>query len=127
MFGYFEKKKFRRYFYSSLTLGVFSLVLAGLSLSAWDRYETERDTYVKREELIAERDRLAARAGELSDEIAALQTPRGVEAKLREKFEVGAPGEKLIVVVDPEVSEPPPAPPPRKSFLEWLRSWFTEE
>lgn len=124
MFNFYEKRRFRRFFYSYLTLGILGFLVVMLAISVWGRFETEQMTREKREELALKRDALASRAHVLSSEIQKLGSERGVEEEVREKFEVGVPGEKLIVIVDPKKEELPLLPPPEPSFWARVRGWF---
>lgn len=124
MFDLHERRKIRRYIFSHVTLLVLFLLLVMLGFSMFGIAGKERETRDKRTELTRERDALSARAGELAREIESLRTPRGIEAELRQQFEVGAPGEKLIVIVDPEVlpEETPSLKP--TGFWVWVKGWF---
>lgn len=48
--------------------------------------------------------RLRARKAELEAQIQKLQSEEGVEAELREQFQVGKPGEEVITIVDAPAS-----------------------
>ena len=124
MFDLHERRKLRRYLFSHLTLAVL-LVLAGmLGWSVWGIAQKEQETMQKREEVGHERDALIERGEELSQEITNLRSGQGIEAELRQRFEVGAPGEKLIVIVDPEMPQEVTKPSEKKGFWGWVTSWF---
>lgn len=105
-------------------MGILSFIALGLGVSVWGRYEIDRMTREKREELTLEREALEARASALSAEIQDMESERGLEGEVREKFEVGSPGEKLIVIVDPREESELIVAPVRKTFWMRLREWF---
>jgi cell division protein FtsB len=58
-----------------------------------------------------ELERVSTRNDRVLAEIAQLDDPRGREAELRRRFDVGRPGEKLLIVVEeqhPEIAEVEP-------------------
>jgi len=124
MFGFHERRKLKRYFFSYLSLGVLLVLVIMLGWSVWGIAKGERETREKREMLASERDALLVRSEELHGEIQKLKTRGGIEAELRERFEVGAPGEKLVVIVDPELPLGEEVPPRPQGFWGWLKSWF---
>lgn len=124
MLGFHERRKLKRYIYSRLSLALLLALVIMLGWSVWGIYGKAKETSIKRAALALERDELQARAGELGEEIQRLGTDRGIEAELRNRFEVGQPGEKVIVVVDPEVPPAEELPKEPKSLWEWLKEWF---
>lgn len=124
MLGFHERRKFKRYFFSHLSLVVLLSLVIMLGFSVWGIAKSERETREKREMIASERDALRARSQELHDEIQKLKTHQGIEAELRERFEVGAPGEKLVVIVDPELPVGEEVRPRAEGFWGWLKSWF---
>lgn len=58
----------------------------------------------------------------LADKLADLKTRRGVEAEIRKNFSVVKPGEKVVVIVDPDGATTSTSTD--DSFLGKLKSWF---
>ena len=126
MLGFHERRRFKRYVYSRLTLVVLVSFILLLGWSVLGIYGKERDTHDKQKELAAERDTLRERSAVLAKEIDNLQTTRGIESELRERFEVGAPGEKLVVIVDPAPTTTSSGNASRRGFFGWIKSWFSD-
>lgn len=124
LFDLHERRKLKRYLFSHITLAVLLILVVMLGWSVWGIAKKERETREKREELANERDVLIRRGEELGEAISGLKTAQGVEAELRQRFEVGAPGEKMIVIVDPEISSGETFTPKEKGFWGWIKGWF---
>ena len=124
MLGFHERRKLKRYLFSQATLAVLGILIFLLGWSVWGVYKKERDTREKQQELVAERAMLLERSRVLASEIENLQTSRGVESELRERFEVGAPGEKLVIIVDPAATNTASVSNRSSGFWGWIKSWF---
>lgn len=86
-------------------MAVFALLAWFLLQSVWSLVAKQRLT--EKEETLAQGElaELLARKAELEKKIDSLETKRGVEAVLREKFPVALPGEKVINIVSDESLE----------------------
>ena len=98
------------------------IVLVLAVRAVWGVYQKSQDSYVLKVEAKAKLDDLKGREAELRADIANLHSEKGVEAELRERYDVAAPGEGVVVIIDQP--EPPPEPPPSKfqkikSFFSW--------
>jgi len=124
MFGFHERRKLKRLLFSQLTFAVLLFLVLMLGWSVWGVAQKERETREKQKEVALERDALLARSAELNKEIEQLRTRQGIEAELRERFEVGTPGEKLVVIVDPEIPPGEEVLPAPSGFWGWIKSWF---
>ena len=58
-----------------------------------------------------ELEKVRARSERVSSDVAELADPRGRQAELRRRFDVGLPGEKLLVIVDEDHPEILPVEP----------------
>ena len=103
-----------------LMLGLLTLVVFSL-FSVWGVYTKERDSRVLRERAEAELAELQEQQFALSQRIESLRTDRGKEAALRQQYELGKEGETLIVIVEPEASEPVQA---TSSIRQWVRKFL---
>lgn len=65
---------------------------------------------------------LRTREEKLENDIARLQTDRGLEELLRDQYEVAKSGEKLLIIVEPETGAPVRA---TSSVLQWFRDAFS--
>lgn len=93
-----------------------------MSFAAYNAYEKERETNARREESSEKLMILEQRAEELEKNIKNLEDPRGVEAELRSRYDVGWEGEEVIVLVEEEVpsSTENTAEEPKKGFWSML-------
>lgn len=103
MSHYQEKRKKNRILYSPLViLGLFILLIF-MSVGVVNMYAKNREAAQNRERAMAEYQKLVERETMLSDDIATLQTPEGIEENLRETYHVAKTGEELIIITDPVV------------------------
>lgn len=96
------------------------LALAALAAGSgvWGAYKKERESAELRHEAEVQLADLVARNEQIEAKLAHLETDRGKEETLRERYELGKAGEHLIVIVD----EPAPATStPAPSVLDRLR------
>lgn len=96
-----KRKTIERFLYSKITLSLLLFAAAFLAVSVWGVYEKERGTAEVRKKRAEELSNLRAREAELSSEIERLSTPEGIEMEIREKYELGKEGERVVVVIDP--------------------------
>lgn len=100
MFGFFEKRKIRRWLYSPLCLLCLGLLVALLWVPTFNAYTKMQQTIARKDEVAQELHSLRIRKAQLQSEIDRLATPLGVEAELRSKYDVGREGERVIVIVE---------------------------
>ncbi|MDP6388014.1 MAG: septum formation initiator family protein [Candidatus Pacebacteria bacterium] len=124
MFDFHEKRKFRRFLYSRVTLIVLGLLVVWLSFNVWDIYKKERDTNFEKMKQRKVLDELEEREKALKDEIERLSTERGIEEEIRSKFEVGKEGEEVIVIVASPEEENISEGDFKKSFWQKIFDWF---
>ncbi len=126
MFEFHEKRRLKRILYSRPFLVFMLLPLGFMWYQAWHAYRAERTAQQSQADLAAELAKLEDRAHTLEGNLNDLEDPRGVEAELRQRYDVGKEGEQVIVLVDNDKpKEEQPAPPPKEPTLwERLRSWF---
>lgn len=122
MLEFYEKRKLKRLLYSKPVIIALCIPAVFLLSVTWNAYNKEREAYANMLTASAELDRLKEREATLSQEIERLSTQRGVEEELREKYEVGKPGERMIVLVD-KAADKEPASPPIKSKGFFGRMW----
>lgn len=97
-----ERKRIRKIIYSRNMLIFLTIILAFLIFSVVKVYVKSRAAILKNDEAKKELADLEKRKSELGNEIARLETEFGAEEELREKFNVGKPGENILVIVDKE-------------------------
>lgn len=99
MFDFHEKRKIKSWFFSKPAI---ALILVGsffLGRSVYERYQKERETAQKHAEASAELANLTAHAVELEGEVKHIQSARGIEEEIRNRFDVTKEGERAVVVM----------------------------
>ena len=121
---FYEKRRLKRLVFSKPFLVFMGIVACFLALPTWSAYEKMSETKHARIAIAAELDELKEREHELEQEIERLETPRGIEEEIRQKYEVGRGGEEMILIVDPQQEEESDLIPlEEKSFFEKLKFW----
>lgn len=110
-----------RLLWRRLSMVALCIAIIAVGKGVWSLYIKEQASRELKAEAIVARDSLQRREAELRTEIANLKSVRGIEAELRERYDVAAEGEGVIVII-----EPPPAPqPPAPTRMQRFTSWFT--
>jgi len=99
---YQRKKKIRQYLYSKLALGVLLVLTLLIAKAAWNVYSKEQGSRASMSRAEQELAALKARHAQLSRSIERLKTEQGIEAEIREQFQVAKPGEQMVVLVGEE-------------------------
>lgn len=99
MFDFHERRKLRNAVYSRPVLALLGLLVLLFTYSVWGAWEKEYETRTKAESSAAALGDLQNRKEGLEKKISDLNTERGVEAEIRNKFEVAKDGEKVIFIV----------------------------
>ena len=117
-----QKKKFRGFIYSKVTLVVlFLLAIYGL-YSSYGVYlkkvksQNDLDLVEKRLSELEQKNR------QLDNQIEDLQSPYGIEKEIRSKFFVTKPDEKMVVIVDDNDKEV--YTPPKKTGWQKILDFF---
>ena len=104
-------------------MAVVLLVILALAIrGVWGVYQKSQDSGVMRTEAEAKLDDLKKREAELRANIASLHSQTGVEAELRQRYDLAEPGEGVVVIVDPPSA---PAPQPKPTTFQKFKSWFS--
>lgn len=104
-------------------VAVILLVLVVIAVrGVWGVYKKSQESHVLKIEAQAKLDDLKKREFELRTDISNLKSDRGVEAELRERYDLAAPGEGVVVIVDPPAPPPEPKPTPFQRFKSMF-SW----
>lgn len=96
------------------------LFLAVAIRGVWGVYNKSQESRVLKIEAEATLQDLQTREKELRSDIANLKSDRGVEAVLRERYDLAKDGESVVVIVDP----PAPPPEPKPTTFQRFKSWF---
>lgn len=109
--------------FSRIGIAVLLILTALLLRGVWGVYEKARYAKENRERAEQELHELTERREVLQEEITRLNTKRGLEEELRQKFDVGREGEQLVVLVDPPESDTPQEEP-RKTLWQRIVGFF---
>lgn len=102
-----QKRRVRKIVYSAGTAAVLIVVIFFLGNATLDVYEKARETKDRRLTSLRQLEELKQEEADLRAKLEALQTERGIEEAVREKFDVAKEGEEVIKLVDEEgVAEP---------------------
>jgi len=121
------KRRWRRLVYSLPVLVLLVLLIILLTNSAYRLYDKRQLANRERQVALAEVVQLRARQAELTETVAKLNTARGLEAAIRENFNVVKPGEKVITLVAGATTtvsgnvEPAPIP-----WWQPIINWFSQ-
>ena len=115
-------KPVRLFFRRLLLLVLFIFVLLGMS-SVWNIYVKERESAVLKQQSQAALVDLTTRQKQLQSNIADLKTNRGMEAALRQQYDMGKSGEGMIMIIDASTSAPVAATS-SSAFKQWINKAF---
>ena len=100
MLDYGQKRKLRSRLYNRWFLGFLGLLVILAIHSTWDVYQKQRESASLLRTAEEQATELQNRQNELQNKIADLQTPEGMEAEIRAKFNVAKPNENVAVVLN---------------------------
>ena len=93
----------QRLFILILLFGVLLLIPA-----VWSAWGKERESLANRREADAQLQQLNDQEKALEQDVAKLQTQRGIEDELRHRYDVGSSGEGVIYIVDQQATNTAP-------------------
>jgi len=100
-----QKRKIKQIVYSWWTVSIL-LVLAFLfATNAWDGYKKYSESHRNVAGLAERLESIKNREDELQAKISYLNSERGLEEEIRDKFNVAKEGEEVIVIVGPEIGK----------------------
>ncbi len=131
VFDFHEKRKIKSWVFSKPAIALLLIASFFLARSVYERYQKERETAQKHSEASAELASLEAHAAELEGEVNRVQSRRGIEEEIRDRFDKTKEGEREVIVMDErgattststETTVPKEA---KKSsgFFSWLFFW----
>lgn len=95
-----RRRKYKKYFFSKLTIGVFIILVVILSKATWNAYQKKEFTRDNLLNSTSELEKLQDRSRDLKEKNETLSTPEGVEDEIRRRFPVAKEGEKVIILVE---------------------------
>lgn len=126
MFDFHERRKIRSFLYSKPVIVALFAVAALFSTAVYERFDREREMALKREELEGKLEGLEANAAALKAKVEHLESERGIEEELRDRFEVAKSGEQVVVLVDetPSGTESVQATPVSPGMFARIKAFF---
>jgi cell division protein FtsB len=103
-----------------LAVGVLALTALWLGSRIWSLAGKAELAWRQAHDTEAEYEALETRQAALAANLAALETPRGRDAAMREAFGVARPGEEVIVVVPPATTSATATPPWWRRVFNWF-------
>jgi cell division protein FtsB len=100
-----EKKKIKKITHSKLFLAVLVFFIFILFNASRDLYHKRERVLFLKESADAEYAKIQEKNKILDEKIDSLETPYGVEKLVREKYNVIAPGEEVVIVLDREIEK----------------------
>ncbi len=104
MFDFYERRKIKQWLYSWSFLAVLFISSTFIAHGVWGVYQKERQTRINKNQQLTYLEGLKVRQEALEEEITGLNTERGIEEEIRQKFEVAKEGENVIVIVESPVN-----------------------
>ncbi len=126
MFDFQQKRRLRTILESRVTWALLLVLIAFMLVSAYERYTIAREMSERRATAEAEIEQLRLREMEITNRVDYLSTERGQEAEMRRQFDVGLPGEQVVIILDENDSAPTVETPPATTTVEsrpWYRFW----
>lgn len=124
MLDFKEKKKTRRFIYSTPVVAFLGIVFLFFSYNLFGLHKISEESQRKTNEAKAELRILEERKRDLEKRVSFLKTERGQESEIREKFMVGKEGEGVILLVDQPHSTTTKIAPPKPSFWSGFLDFF---
>ena len=123
----FQKKQNKnKLIYSPLMLFGLLVIVLIFMYNMIELVEKSRETAKKRDLMIKNIESLQARENAIKNEIANLETEKGAEEAVREKYRVVKEGEKMVVIVDQEANAESAVSTVahKKGLLEFVKNLF---
>lgn len=106
----------RRLLYSPIAIILLTVAFVLLLKAALGAYTNEQRSREELQNVRQNAEELSGREEFLSTEIERLESPRGLEEELRNKYPVAKEGERMIIIVEPEEDLSVPAEADKKGF-----------
>ena len=104
MFDFHEKRKLRSVLFSWPTIALLFVASFFLAGSVYERYVKERETAVKRAERAIALADYRERAVALESKVAYMESERGIEEEIRNRYDATKEGERVAVIMGDSVA-----------------------
>ena len=105
-----------------ILLLLLAILVDSAAWGVWNIYRKDKEAARLREHAQRQLADLKDRQAHVQTDYEKLKTARGLEEALREQYAVGAEGEQLIVIVEPQKPEPIRA---TSSIMQWFKDVFS--
>ncbi|MCX6756097.1 MAG: hypothetical protein NTX85_02050 [Candidatus Nomurabacteria bacterium] len=123
----FKRKSTNTFWHSPLSLIVLFLILVIFSFNMVGLFKKERETANTKSLVLDKVGRLEDREKSLNSSIEKLKTEKGTEDVIREKYQVVKPGEKMLIIVDPNDTNTAPSESLKEhGFVNWFKNIFNK-
>lgn len=122
MFDFYQRRKLRSFLSLPITRVVLFILAVLMLWAAYTRYEKLVMVAERRRVVEAEVEHLRQQKDSLKEEVDYLSDERGIEAEMRRQFDVALPGERVVVIVDPEKA-PTTTPVRKNADTPWYIFW----
>ena len=102
MMDFQRKRKLKNLVFSYVTIVALLIMIVFMAQSVWERFTVEREMSERRHEVERELHDLKLRAAALESQVEYLEDERGVEAEIRNRFDVVKEGEQVVIILDDE-------------------------
>jgi len=123
----FKKKNTYKFWHSPLALIVLFCVFIIFAYNMVGLVKKERETIKNKASELKKIEELRYRESALSRDIKNLNTEEGIEASVRDKFQVVKPGEKEVLIVDNKENTPTLPKNDDHSFWGYIKRIFTKD
>jgi cell division protein FtsB len=108
-----------------ILIALVALATSAAALAAWHVFVKEREAKRERDIEAAALADLEARKAALTEKLDTLDTARGVEEEIRNRFPLVKPGETVITIVNPTPISAAERSEQSKNFWQRIVSWFS--
>lgn len=122
----FKKKNQYPFWHSPIMLGVIFCFLVLFSFNVIKLIDKERETTRNKVIELNKIEELTARENSLNSDIEKLGTDSGIEATIRNNYQVTKPGEKVVSIVYEEEKKPIVEEKNKHGFLAWIKGMFSK-
>lgn len=124
MLRFQEKKTFKRYLYSRISLCILGILILFAGHAVYGVYTKAQSANAFLADAKKKLGDMQEREKYFSSEIERLKSDQGIEQEIRSKFQVAKEGEKVIVLMDKKEDPNATITPPKKNLLQKILSIF---
>ncbi|TSC62138.1 MAG: Uncharacterized protein G01um101448_579 [Parcubacteria group bacterium Gr01-1014_48] len=124
MLRFQEKKTFKRYLYSQVSLWILGIFILFVCNAVYGVYKKAQSANAFLAEAQKNLRAMQDQEKYFSAEIERLKSDQGIEEEIRSKFQVAKEGEKVVVIIDKKEDQNVTAMTPQKNFFQKILDIF---